>query len=505
MSPNTEREYRDALTAAGLLDGASDALPELDVLRSAVLAQRPLRLGPQHVSSASRWLEHIREMLKSGAGPTAIYDRLRLEHSDFKTTLSAVKRACLKLQRELGVDPKSVALRVETPPGSVAQVDFGYAGELIEPETRQIRRAWFFVMVLGYSRHLFARIVFDQRIETWLRLHAEAFAAFGGVPEVIVPDNLKAAVVRCAFGVDEPSVLNRSYVELARHYGFKVDPTPPNDPDKKGKVESAVKYVKNNFLLPRRDERDASVLDAQLGRWTVEIAGTRTHGTTRRKPLEIFLRDERAALQPLPARPYELVVWRSATVHRDTHVVFDRAYYSVPWRLIGEVVWVRAAGASVAIFANDVRVATHERAAPGHRRTHPEHLPEGRSPYRERTRLHWEKRGDEIDPEVGLYVREIFDNDDVLCQLRVVQAVVGHLERFPRERARRAAARARHFRNYTVAGIKKILRDALDLMPLAGSDAVASASSTTWEKPPRFARAVGDLFDSKEATTHESH
>src|SRR5687768_7676166 len=106
-------------------------------------------------------------------------------------------------------------------------------------------------MVLGYSRHQFVRIVFDQQTETWLQLHAEAFAVLRGVPEVIVPDNLKAAVTRAAFAVDDSTVLNRTYVELARHCGFKVDPTPPRDPDKKGKVESAVKYVKNNFFPAR--------------------------------------------------------------------------------------------------------------------------------------------------------------------------------------------------------------------------------------------------------------
>jgi transposase len=98
-------------------------------------------------------------------------------------------------------------------------------------------------MVLSYSRHQFARVVFDQRTETWLRLHVEAFAALGGVPRVVVPDNLKAAVIRGAFGASEEPTLNRSYRELARHYGFKIDPAPPLKPEKKGKVESGVKWT----------------------------------------------------------------------------------------------------------------------------------------------------------------------------------------------------------------------------------------------------------------------
>jgi len=96
----------------------------------------------------------------------------------------------------------------------------GYIGTLVDPKTGKLRRAWIFTLVLGYSRHLFARIVFDQRTSTWVRLHIEAFTELGGVPRTFVPDNLKAAVLRAAFGVDrEDSGLNRSYVELARYNG----------------------------------------------------------------------------------------------------------------------------------------------------------------------------------------------------------------------------------------------------------------------------------------------
>ena len=208
-------------------------------------------------------------------------------------------------------------------------------GKLYDPATRVLRRAYVFVMVLGYSRHMFAQIVFDQSTETWVRLHIEAFEYFGGVPAVLVPDNLKAAVIRAAFAIDDKSVLNRSYRELARHYGFKIDPTPPYTPEHKGKVESAVKYVKENFMRAR-DELDVGVLRPQLGEWLVEIAGKRTHGTTREAPIRRFEAVERAALLPLPRTPHELAVWHTAKVHTDTHVVFQKAMYSVSWRFIGK-------------------------------------------------------------------------------------------------------------------------------------------------------------------------
>lgn len=123
-----------------------------------------------------------------------------------------------------------MSIPVETLPGKFAQVDFGYVGKTYDPERGVRRKAW--AMTLGFSRRPFAWLTFDQKVETWLICHILAFEYFGGVPETIVPDNLKSAVIRCAFGVDDndDAALNRIYHELARYYDFTVDPTPPRAP-----------------------------------------------------------------------------------------------------------------------------------------------------------------------------------------------------------------------------------------------------------------------------------
>lgn len=162
------------------------------------------------------------------------------------------------------------------------------------------------------------RIVFDQNVETWMRLHAGAIEELGGVPKVIVPDNLEAAVIRAAFGADDAPVLHRSYRELARHCGFEVDPAPVRAPQKKGKVESGVKYVKRSYFAPRAAQLDVVELGRGLARWVLEIAGQRAHGTTRTKPMEVFENVERAALLPLPSKRWQPVPWREASVHQDT-------------------------------------------------------------------------------------------------------------------------------------------------------------------------------------------
>jgi len=490
MSPNTERAYREALATAGLLDGPADALPELAVLREAVLAQLPPKDKPQHESSIVKWADAIATMLESGAAPTAIYDRLRLQHVEFDGSLSAVKRLCKRLQLDKGITAEEVAIPVDTDAGEIAQVDFGAIGKLWDPDTGRMREAYVFVLVLGYSRHMVVRIVFDQKIATWLRLHVEAFEELGAVPRVMVPDNLKAAVVRAAFGVAEDPMLNRSYRELARHYGFKIDPTPPHSPKKKGKVESGVKYVKRNFIAPRAG-LDIAALRLELPRWVLEVAGMRKHGTTHKRPLEVFTQVERAAMLPLPAVPWQPVWWRMPTLRIDCCAIVEGARYSAPWRLIHKLLLARVTARSVELYFEDVRVATHERQPPGGKSILDEHLPPHRTAHRHRSREYWEQRAAALGNDVLTFVREVFDADDVLHQLRAVQAIVTHLETFPVERAAAACRRASYFRCFGYGAVKNILRKGLDLEPLPS---VVVPSSDPTERP-RFARNVQELLD----------
>lgn len=484
MSPNTERVYRVAIAAAGLLDGPVDALPSLAELRAAVVTHHPPKVPPQQASTIEEFRERVEELMAKGLKPRAIYDRFRLEDPTFRGSYSAIKRLWRAIRKARGVQAQDVAIPVDTAPGSVAQVDFGYVGKLYDPSTKTLRKAWCFVMVLGYSRHMVVRVVFDQKIETWLGLHVEAFAELGGVIETVVPDNLKAAVIRAAFAVDGTTELNRSYRELARFYGFKVDPTPPYDAPKKGKVEAGVKYVKGNFFAGRQ-ESDVDELRPELARWTRDIAGMREHGTTHQRPLEAFSEVEKAALLPLPAKPYELVVWKKARLHTDCHLAFGKRLYSAPWTLIGQSLWVRATKSIVAVFAaDDTRVATHDRNGPGLRSTVESHLPEHRRDLRHRSRSYWEERAALMGDQVASYIRDVFDCDDVLSQLRTVQAIVTHLEKFPVPRARGACARASFFANYTYQGIRNILQRALDFQPLPAAGPPSPANDVA----PRFAR-----------------
>jgi len=498
MSPNTERRYREALRAQGLLAGPADAVPDLGELRAAIERAHPPHTGGP-VSSLERWRERIGELHDKGVGPKAIHDRLRLEESDYTGSHSAVKRLVRGLAKAAGPSADEVAIVVETEPGQEAQVDFGYVGRLLDPERHVLRKAWVFVMTLCHSRLTFAKVVFDQKTTTWLALHVEAFRFFGGVPRTIAPDNLKAAVIRASFSHDTPTALNRSYRELARHFGFSVDPAPPYQPKKKGKVERAVKYVKRSYFAGRHGESMPDVQDG-LARWLREVAEPRIHATTGRSPREHFEAVERAALLPIPAARFEAVQWHEAKVHPDCCIAFDRRLYSVPWRWVGRQVWVRATPGSVVVFGDDVRIATHSRHDRGRRSIDESHLPEGRRDLRHRSHAYWVKRAHSIHPDVAVYIEQVLASDDVLSQLRTAQAIVTHLEGFPPHRAQAACERAAFYGNTSYRGIKNILARALDFEPLP---TVVSPQHGALETP-RFARSITELLQ-LEQPPHESH
>ena len=149
MSPNTERRYRVALKAEGLLAGNDKELPATEILREAVLRQRPVPQSEPAASSADEWSDRIIALMADGLGPRAIYDRIRLEEQSFKASYWAVKRFVRRIRKAQGVRAEDVAIIVDTAAGEVAQVDFGYVGKLLDPEQHVLRRAWVFVMVLG--------------------------------------------------------------------------------------------------------------------------------------------------------------------------------------------------------------------------------------------------------------------------------------------------------------------------------------------------------------------
>jgi transposase len=215
-----------------VLDGGP--LPDPATLAS-LLTPAPTERPAHEQSRVEPWRERVLALHERGVEGQAIWQLLVEEHG-FTGSYSSVKR----FLRRLAPERSRATLRLEVAPGEEAQVDFGYAGQFLDPESGRVRRAWVFVMTLSYSRHQYAELVFDQTIETWGRLHRAAFEFFGGIPRRVVLDNLRAAIVHAA--LYDPEV-QRSYRECAKHYGFLIAPCRPRTPEHKPRASHCTSFL----------------------------------------------------------------------------------------------------------------------------------------------------------------------------------------------------------------------------------------------------------------------
>jgi transposase len=475
VSRKTVRKYREWAEQVGV---PADELPPTEQLSALLQASLPEAPPPQTPSSVEPYRELVVRWREQGLECRAIWQRLGRDHN-FKGGYGAVWRFVSRLE---AATPQAT-VRIEVKPGDEAQVDFGYVGLLLDPVTGRRRKAWAFVMTLSWSRHMYVEFVFDQTVETWLRLHQHAFAFFGAVPRRIVLDNLKAAIVKACF---EDPVVQRSYQELAEHYGFLLAPCRVRTPEHKGKVESGVHYVQRN-LVGSQDCSDIQAANQGALVWLEHVAGQRIHGTTRQKPLVQFQTVEQAAMAPLPSEPYDLAVWKQVTVGRDCYVTFEKSYYSAPYRLVGQEVWVRGGLTAVRIYVNHKLEATHPRAKqPGERHTVLDHLPPAKVTGLMTTRETCAARAADIGPSTAEVVTRLLAQKPV-DRLPMVKRVLSLADQYGVLRLERACRRALQFDEYTGQTIRCILAKRLDM-------AVLPAIATELGPAPQFARSAAELL-----------
>lgn len=454
VNRKTVRRYRLWATEQGLLSGELPPLGELNRLLEETMRSSP---PPQNVSSVELYREVIEKLRQAKVEVTAIHQRL--QERGYTGSYSSVRRFVQRLEPSA----PEVTVRVETPPGEEGQIDFGYAGQMVDPETGQLRRAWAFVLVLSWSRHQYVEFVFDQTVATWLRLHRNAFDYLGGVPDRVVIDNLKSGIARLCF---QEAQAQHAYRECAEHYGFLISPCRPRTPQHKGKVEQGgVHYVKRNFLAGR-EPMTLTEANRQVLRWVETTAGRRTHGTTKEQPLARF-ETERQALRPLPTTPYDLAVWKQVKLHRDCYVTFEQAYYSAPFGLVGQQLWVRGGTREIQIYDSDYQwVATHSRAQrPGQRLTNLDHLPPHKLPGLVLSRAGCRERAAEIGTATGQVVDGFLDHHPE-DRLRTAGRLLRLSERFSPDRLEAACARALSFDDPAYVTIKRILDEGLDIVAL---------------------------------------
>lgn len=287
--------------------------------------------------------------IQAGKGLTAIriYQDLRKEFG-YGGSYDTVRKYLRTLRKE-----NSAYMVLNSLPGEEAQVDFGYIGTLRVGTSR--KKAWVFVMTLSYSRYMYAQIVFDQSVKTFIECHKNAFRFFKGVPGTIKIDNLKAAILETNFY--EPTV-QKHYAAFANWYDFMIEPCRVYTPTDKGKVESSVKYIKNNCFKGRNFENHEEAKEF-LADWLNETANIRIHGTTKKIPRELFLSAEAPKLKSIPKDEYTMSSSCCCTVNTNCHIAYKGNYYSVPYTYIGEQINVIEVNNMLKMFYKDKEIALH--------------------------------------------------------------------------------------------------------------------------------------------------
>jgi transposase len=348
-------------------------------------------------------------------------------------------------------------------PGEKLYVDFsGMTLWLTDPETGEKHEVQVFAAATGYSQLLYARVCRTQGLREWLDSHASAFEFFGGVPEVVVPDNLKSGVRRpCRF---EPEA-NPAYADLARHYGVAVLPARTYKPRDKAKVESGVQQIERWVLAPLRDHVFFSLDDAQEA-VDAELArlNERRLSDVPLSRRELFEAEEKAFLGPLPAERYVFAEWRKAKIGPDYHVRFESHAYSVPHRLCGKHVDVRLTTFRVEMYLDGELVAAHDRGLGlRHLATLDEHMPEAHREYAKWTPQRLSRWAAESGPRVGEFV-EVMLAKYVRPEhgFRPAFGIVGLAKKYGPERLERACARALRAGATNYANVKSILEKGLD-------------------------------------------
>jgi len=325
-------------------------------------ARGPERRGPGR--KLDRFDPAIRAKVEQGLSAVQIHQDLS-QTAGFDASYETVKRRV----RQLRPHTPEVYCRMSFRPAEEAQVDFGYVGRLRVDEV--LRQVWLFVVTLCFSRYAYYELVLDQTVPTFLGALRRAFECFGGVPGRTKPDNLRSAVLISQLG---ERYYQQDFFDFCRHYGTVPDAARPRTPTDKGRVEREIGYVDRGCFAGRH-LRSFDEACEHLARWREEVALVRVHGTTRRRPVDLFA-EERPHLRLLPQTPFEVATLGRYKVRKDCHVHVGGNFYSVPYRYVGRRILVRQTETTLEILADDTCVARHPRArGKGQTLTQAEHYP----------------------------------------------------------------------------------------------------------------------------------
>ncbi len=458
IARSTVRDYLSRASEAGL---SWPLPPELDdsLLEQMIFPASSVSLaGKRGLPSA----EYIRqELTRKGVTLRLLW----LEYKQNNPDGYQYSQFCLHYHQWL--DKTDVSLRQIHRAGEKLFVD--YAGQTIpvmDSLSGKTRDAWLFVAVLGASSYIFVWASFSQDIPSWIEAHVQAFRFFGGVPEILVPDNLKSGVSKPCYY--EPDI-NPTYQEMARHYGTVVIPARVGKPKDKAKVESAVQIAQRSILAALRNHTFFSMtelnnaiaqkLDELNNRKFQKMDGSRR---------TLFDTVDRPALKPLPATPYEYARWKKARVNIDYHIDIDGHYYSVPYQLVKQQVDVRITQTTVEVLFKNKRVAAHAyNPRRGSHTTMTEHMPKSHQKYLEWTPsrlVHWAGQNGSMTKALVICILESKNHPEQ--GFRSCLGIMRLAKKYSSERLEAACARALAIKAYNYKSVESILKSKLDAQAL---------------------------------------
>jgi hypothetical protein len=350
-------------------------------------------------------------------------------------------------------------------------------GLIFDPATERHRVVQALIFTACFSRHCFVFLTFTQTTKAVIAGFEAAWAFFGGIFKVVIPDNM-ATIIDKANPIDPR--FNQAFIEYAQDRGFLIDAARVRRPQDKPRVERTVPFVRNSFFA---GEHFVDLKDAQrrAETWCRGRAGLRIHGTTQCRPAELFALEEAPQLSDAPVFPYDLPHYANPKVHRDHHIEVQKALYTVPG-LIGHRVDVRSDAKLVRVFYKGELIKVHPRQKPGGRVTDPADLPSEKTIYAMRDLDHLKHLASSAGPAVGAYAAAILEHPLPWTKMRQVYALLGLVKKWGDKRVELACARALEAEAVSVSLIGRMLERGSENDP---PDALPGKFPLT---SPRFAR-----------------
>ena len=454
ISHSTAAEYLRRAAVVGITWPVPPGLDDAALERKLFI---PPFTPPEALRPQPDWARVHAELRRPGVTLLLLWQEYRAQHPDGY----GYSRFC-----DLHADWRgrvSPTMRQTHVAGERLFVDYaGQTVEVVDPLTGEVRPAQIFVAALGASNLTYAEARWSQGLADWIGCHANAFAFFGGAARQLVCDNLKAGVTAaCRY---EPGI-NRTYQEMAAHYGTAVVPTRVRRPRDKAKVEVAVQVVRRWVLARLRHRRFFSLAELNGAiRDLIEELNARPMrhlGTSRRALFEGL---ERPALLPLPAEPYVYAEWRRCRAGLDYHVEVHGHFYSVPYRLVRETLDARITDQTVEVFHHGVRVASHLRSPLRHRHTTVvEHMPSAHRRHAEWTPTRLLREAAAIGPATaGLIERILTAKPHPEQGFRACLGILRLVRAWGAERVEAACRRGLDIGARSYGSITSILRHGLD-------------------------------------------